>query len=191
VDLGKTAEIAAFAQQEKNSWMSPFVVTAEDFAGTDATAASGPRKADGSLPDIVYMHLAAGSDLIDAGVDVGLPFSGSAPDLGCFERVITGMRKVSVKPDFLFYPNPVYDKGFFSFTAANGGRCIIRLYDISGKFVKTLADLNLEPGDQQIVIDVSDIHEGLYLYRVEIDKVNIVTSKLVKLSGNDAGHSGK
>jgi hypothetical protein len=27
-----------------------------------------------------FARLAAGSDLIDAGVDVGLPFSGSAPD---------------------------------------------------------------------------------------------------------------
>jgi hypothetical protein len=27
----------------------------------------------------------AGSDLIDKGVDVGLPYTGSAPDLGAFE----------------------------------------------------------------------------------------------------------
>ena len=191
VDLGKTAEIAAFAQQEKNSWMAPFVVTTGDFTGIDATAAYGPRKADGSLPDIDYMHLAAGSDLIDAGVDVGLPYSGSAPDLGCFEKVLTGLNKVSLAPDFLFYPNPVYEKGYFSFTAAKGGRCVIRLYDISGKYVKTLADLNLEPGDQQIVIDVSDIHEGLYLYRVELGDSKIITAKMVKLSGNGTGHSGR
>ncbi len=43
------------------------------------------RKADGSLPDITFGRLAAGSDLIDAGVNVGLPFSGSAPDIGVFE----------------------------------------------------------------------------------------------------------
>ena len=32
------------------------------------------------------MHLAAGSDFINAGQNVGLPFSGTAPDLGPFER---------------------------------------------------------------------------------------------------------
>jgi 3D (Asp-Asp-Asp) domain-containing protein len=49
--------------------------------------AVGPRKADGSLPDIDFMRLATGSHLIDAGVDVGLPFNATAPDLGYFESV--------------------------------------------------------------------------------------------------------
>jgi hypothetical protein len=34
-----------------------------------------------------FMRLAAGSDLINAGVNVGLPFNGAAPDLGAFESV--------------------------------------------------------------------------------------------------------
>jgi hypothetical protein len=65
--------------------MSPFVVTSADFVSTEPSAAYGPRNADGSLPDINFMHLAAGSDLIDGGTDVGLPYHGSAPDLGYFE----------------------------------------------------------------------------------------------------------
>lgn len=47
--------------------------------------AVGPRQADGSLPMIDFLKLAAGSHLIDAGVDVGLPYNGLAPDLGWFE----------------------------------------------------------------------------------------------------------
>ena len=44
------------------------------------------RKADGSLPDLNgYFQLAEGSDLIDAGTDVGLAYEGTAPDLGAFE----------------------------------------------------------------------------------------------------------
>jgi hypothetical protein len=31
------------------------------------------------------MKLKAGSDAIDKGVDIGLPFKGKAPDLGAFE----------------------------------------------------------------------------------------------------------
>jgi hypothetical protein len=31
------------------------------------------------------MHLKPGSRLIDTGVDAGLPFTGKAPDIGCFE----------------------------------------------------------------------------------------------------------
>ncbi len=55
------------------------VVTADDFRSVDYAGADGPRKADGSLPLIEYMHLAQGSDLIDAGVNLGMPFAGSAP----------------------------------------------------------------------------------------------------------------
>jgi hypothetical protein len=51
--------------------------------------ATGPavaaRLADGSLPIIDFMRLASTSHLIDLGVDVGLPFNGSAPDLGWLE----------------------------------------------------------------------------------------------------------
>ena len=43
------------------------------------------RNEDGSLPNIDYLYLKSTSDLIDKGIDVGLPFNGSAPDIGAFE----------------------------------------------------------------------------------------------------------
>ena len=81
VDLG------SFVVQTTNSWMSPFVVTDADFASLDPSAAYGARNADGSLPNIAFMRLATESDLIDGGTDVGLPYNGSAPDLGAFEHI--------------------------------------------------------------------------------------------------------
>jgi len=77
--------LASFVVQTTNSWKSPFVVTSADFVSIDPTAAYGARNADGSLPDINFMHLATGSDLINGGTNVGLPYHGSAPDLGYFE----------------------------------------------------------------------------------------------------------
>ncbi len=72
---------------QNNSWQSPFATTVADFISIDTVGARGPRKPDGSLPDIDFMHLTNGSDLIDGGQDVGLTFSGSAPDLGAFETM--------------------------------------------------------------------------------------------------------
>jgi Bacterial Ig domain/Pel9A-like, right handed beta helix region/Fibronectin type III domain len=72
------------AQQVANSWQG-FTVTDADFTGLDTATATSPRNADFSLPTLALLHLAAGSDLIDGGVNVGLPFNGSAPDLGAFE----------------------------------------------------------------------------------------------------------
>ena len=40
---------------------------------------------DPSLPSIDYFKLVAGSDLRNVGVNVGLPYNGTAPDLGAFE----------------------------------------------------------------------------------------------------------
>jgi len=59
-----------------------FIGNASDFVSLDMTELVKPRKADGSLPDMNFMTLKEGSKLIDAGTDVGLPFSGKAPDLG-------------------------------------------------------------------------------------------------------------
>lgn len=75
-----------------NTWDSDVTVTADDFKAlpSDSTelfnVLAAPRKSDGSLPDLGdYFQLAEGSDLIDAGTDVGLPYNGTAPDLGPFE----------------------------------------------------------------------------------------------------------
>lgn len=70
-----------------NSWNTTGVtLNTADFISMDTTVILSARQADGSLPNIVFMQIADGSDLIDAGTNVGLPYSGTAPDLGCFEK---------------------------------------------------------------------------------------------------------
>jgi len=62
-----------------------YTVTDDDFVSLDTAQLRWPRKSDGSLPDITFMKLKEGSDLINSGIDVGLPYYGSAPDLGWSE----------------------------------------------------------------------------------------------------------
>ena len=69
-----------------NSWNLPVTVSAADFLSMAEDEAMQPRAADGSLPAIAFLHLADDSDLVDRGVDVGLPFTGAGPDLGAFEQ---------------------------------------------------------------------------------------------------------
>jgi len=68
-----------------NTWDSSVTVNDNDFVSLDITELMRPRKANGDLPDVNFGHLRAGSDLINRGTNVGLPYSGSAPDLGAFE----------------------------------------------------------------------------------------------------------
>jgi hypothetical protein len=71
---------------DHNSWDTRVRLSDADFVSLDVTQLAGARKSDGSLPAIRCFELTATSDLIDAGTDVGLPFSGKAPDIGVFEN---------------------------------------------------------------------------------------------------------
>ncbi|MES1208340.1 MAG: right-handed parallel beta-helix repeat-containing protein [Pseudomonadota bacterium] len=68
-----------------NTWDLNVTEASGDFVSTMDTGYAGPRQTDGSLPNIGFMKLAAGSPLIDSGTDVQLPFTGAHPDLGAYE----------------------------------------------------------------------------------------------------------
>ncbi len=68
-----------------NSWQDGLSATSDDFISINMDLLLSPRNEDGSLPKIDYLFLKSDSDLIDKGIDIGLPFNGSAPDIGAFE----------------------------------------------------------------------------------------------------------
>jgi len=70
--------------EQNNSWNLAVTVSSADFVSLLEAAAKAPRQPDGGLPT-GFARLVSGSDLIDKGVNVGLPFNGAAPDLGAFE----------------------------------------------------------------------------------------------------------
>ena len=72
-------------KQDHNTWNMSFAVSDADFLSVDSTGVDGQRQVDGSLPVLPFLKLNRGSRLIDAGVNVGLPYSGNAPDLGTYE----------------------------------------------------------------------------------------------------------
>lgn len=86
VSLGTNGGLNATQKDiTNNSWQNGLQATDADFTSVDIMQLAAPRKADGSLPDISYLHLKSTSSLVDKGVDAGLPFNGTAPDIGAFE----------------------------------------------------------------------------------------------------------
>jgi len=95
----KTAYIGGdYASGEYNTWNLNITPAASDFLSIDDPSMTitgkdlstmegmlGPRKADGSLPDVDFLKLKSGSQMIDKGTDVGLPYAGRSPDLGAYE----------------------------------------------------------------------------------------------------------
>jgi len=77
--------INSSAYRAYNSWQLGVTVSAGDFVSVSTTGMDGPRNEDGSLPYLPFLRLHESSDLIDAGVDIGYSYNGSAPDLGAYE----------------------------------------------------------------------------------------------------------
>ncbi len=98
----------SYATQDHNTWVQTgshyyteanpaYNLTADDFISLDTEQLGWPRKSDGSLPDITFMQLRPGSDMINGGVDVGLPYFGTAPDLGAYQVGSYSVELVSPK----------------------------------------------------------------------------------------------
>jgi hypothetical protein len=68
-----------------DSWNLHVTLSDSQFRSVSTSGWNAARRSDGSLPVLPYFRLASGSSLIDKGVKVGLPYNGSAPDLGAFE----------------------------------------------------------------------------------------------------------
>jgi|GEM_PF-1458867 len=87
IDGPMVASLVDGIVEQTNSW-NGLVATANDFLHVDTALlveeGRQPRYSDGSRPQL-GLRLAPQSTLINAGTDVGIPFVGSAPDLGAFE----------------------------------------------------------------------------------------------------------
>lgn len=76
---------AAQCTIDHNSFLNGMTVSPADFVSLDTALLSVARRADGSLPLTDLLRLTSSSQMIDAGMDVGFPYYGTAPDLGAFE----------------------------------------------------------------------------------------------------------
>jgi hypothetical protein len=137
--------------------MIPFIVTNDDFITLDTTGVSGARSSDGNLPKVNFFHLNESSDLVDAGTNVGLVYSGSAPDLGAFEHIITVIKKID---NYYCELNPYFsgDNLVFNFNQIPDGNMICKLYNLKGQLAyQTQIEANVNQ------INCSGLINGFYI----------------------------
>jgi hypothetical protein len=183
VSFNGSVQLGNFAVQETNSWYSPFVVTVEDFLSLDPASASALRQLDGSLPKIEFMHLAAGSDLIDAGVDLGMPFKGKAPDLGAFESdFATAVETAEFIPAefrlYQNYPNPFNPATTIKFVLPKSSFATLKIFNLAGQEIATLVDGFEIVGEHEAKWQPQDLPSGIYFYRLQADDLS-ETRKLI------------
>lgn len=153
-----------------------FLVNDDDYVSLDGSQLSAPRNANGGLPDIDFMHLAPGSDLIDAGLNVGLPFSGQAPDIGAFETV-PPTHVVANQPPVVTISSP---SNSASFTSPASITVNASASDTDGAIIKVeFFQGNIKIGEKITApysITWKEIPEGTYsITAVAIDNVNSKT----------------
>lgn len=159
------------AVEANNSWSSGFTIAASDFLGVDTAGVRGPRKADGSLPDVAFMHLKTTSKLVDAGTTLdGIAFAGKAPDLGAFE---TGT-SVGVVRETRSYASSLrvlsgIDRAGVSANLQSTSRVTVLVRSASGSVERSL-DLGLwMPGERVEWIDLSGLSRGVHVLELSTD----------------------
>jgi hypothetical protein len=188
--LSQGTTLISATVQQNNTWLTGFAVSNADFISVDTTGVRGPRKADGSLPDITFMHLTPTSALIDAGVDVGIPFTGRAPDLGAFEYGMSmypvGIEKTTNIPSNYKleqnYPNPFNPSTIIRYQIPASGYVTLKVYDLLGKEVASLIDEYQQAGIYHSTFSIlhSTLSSGIYFYQLRAGKF-IETKKLILL----------
>jgi len=149
-----------------NSWDGSIniFISDEDFVNLDNTGMFGSRLEDGKLPITSFLRLAAGSDLIDNGTDVGLAFVGNAPDIGAFEYGDTAVVftnydvSIPLKFDLSNYPNPFNPSTNIWYNLPKAGYIDLTIFDIMGREVIRLEQGYRSAGSHQLSWNARNKH---------------------------------
>lgn len=176
------ADVIVNAYQAKNSWIG-FTFSSEDFKSLDTTGCTAARDINGKLLSSDFLRLCSGSVFIDAGVNIGTPYSGTAPDFGAFEYGYIPSdiedKRFSAESAFSF-PNPFENEIVVSFNSTSWTNATVTIYSIVGE---TVAHYKVSTeGNSQFLqkIDTQNWEKGTYLCRIATQKTTN-TIKMIKL----------
>ncbi|MBO8131635.1 MAG: right-handed parallel beta-helix repeat-containing protein [Candidatus Marinimicrobia bacterium] len=168
-------ELGNFAIQSANSWTGGIHLSDDDFTSLSTSDLEKPRKEDGSLPDIDFLKPSPESDLIDAGVDVGIEYHGYAPDIGAIEtnyetKIALNEGYIKYKEILNNYPNPFNFSTIIEYFLEKPGKVNLIIYDILGRSIKILTSEYRTKGKYNTIwYPDHNTPSGLYLITLEIN----------------------
>ena len=192
ISYGSSNSLANFVVQDHDSWVLQLTVNDTDFVSLDSAEAKLPRNSDGSLPEINFLHLKSTSSLIDAGRDIGLPYNGTAPDLGAFEEgmtIPTNVKNISKTPQSFNlkqnYPNPFNPTTVLSYDIQKDGIVILEVFNILGRKVSEIINSKQKAGHYEVTWTAKDsfgyaLPSGIYIARLSAEN-NSKTIKMILL----------
>ncbi|WP_067149808.1 right-handed parallel beta-helix repeat-containing protein [Pseudotamlana agarivorans] len=166
---------------ENNSWQNGLTTNANDFESLDINSLLANRKTDGSLPDVQFFKLVAGSDLIDAGVDVGISFNGSAPDIGPFETAALSINDFVFENGVANYPNPFSEETQIVFNLKQEANLNVAIYSLTGAKLMEFKENKYNSGKNTLTLKRHSLASGNYLLTISGPN-NLSTSKLITVN---------
>ena len=135
-------------------------------------------------------HLRDGSPAIDAGVDVGIPYFGPAPDLGAFEAEVSSLsneKSTGALPTHFDlkqnYPNPFNSDTEIYYDLPFTVNADLSVFNISGCRIRTLVHKKEIAGQKSVKWNGKDkngidVSSGIYFYKLYTDEF-LITRKML------------
>jgi hypothetical protein len=135
------------------------------------------------LPQYIKLYFARNIGLLGSGENFWID---SAYVNGVFFSNITDIKEVNepiLSEFFLYqnYPNPFNPVTTINYSLFKSGFISIKIYDITGKEIKTLVKEEKQMGNYSVQFNGSNIASGVYFYRLQEGKVFSDTKKMILL----------
>ncbi|MEA3480084.1 MAG: T9SS type A sorting domain-containing protein, partial [Bacteroidota bacterium] len=91
-----------------------------------------------------------------------------------------GLPEIPENLDLLIYPNPCSGTAKIRYRIQDAGYRMIGLFSIEGRKIRELVHEEKMPGEYEMEIDVSDVPEGVYFFKMQVGG-QVIVKKLVKI----------
>ncbi|HWA05899.1 MAG TPA: T9SS type A sorting domain-containing protein, partial [Ignavibacteria bacterium] len=76
------------------------------------------------------------------------------------------------------YPNPFNPETVIKFSLPNSGNVLLKVFDASGRELKTITDKYMNKGEYEFTLDLGNVSSGVYFYQIVTDEFT-ETKKMV------------
>lgn len=162
-----------------NVWNNTFNYKNPQGPGDTNVVATGVNDLSADPMYAAGYHLLAGSPCINRGTPVGLPFLGTAPDIGAYEdwgKTLAESGEFDNGPTVSFglrqnHPNPFSGRTTITYQLQAAGAVSLKVYNIAGQLVRILVDGAQAAGARSASWDGKDdrgraVSAGVYHYRL-------------------------
>jgi len=95
----------------------------------------------------------------------------------CGFRIGENKSGMGIEASLQVYPNPVAGSTTISFSVEQSQKISLRIFDMNGRLVTTLADASFEEGEYEVIWNAADVNAGIYFLQVQTEE-NSETIKL-------------